>query len=77
MLATSGPGERVLSIGDSLHHDIAGGRVAGIDTLLVMGGVHADALPENADPTSLKAAIMAIAGRYGAIPDWAIPSFKW
>lgn len=77
MLAASGPGERVLSIGDSLHHDIAGGRLAGIDTLLVMGGVHADALPENADPTSLRAAIMAIAGRYGAIPDWAIPSFKW
>jgi HAD superfamily hydrolase (TIGR01459 family) len=77
MLAATGAGGRVLSIGDSLHHDIAGGRVAGIDTLLVMGGVHADALPEDADPPSLRAAIMAIAGRYGAIPDWAIPSFKW
>jgi HAD superfamily hydrolase (TIGR01459 family) len=77
MLAATAPKKRVLSIGDSLHHDIAGGRAAGIDTLLVMGGVHADELPKNADPAPLAEAILRIAGRYGATPDWAIPSFKW
>jgi HAD superfamily hydrolase (TIGR01459 family) len=77
MLAATGPGGRAISIGDSLHHDIAGGRAAGIDTLLVMGGVHADALSADADPASLSAAIGGIAGCHGAIPDWAIPSFKW
>lgn len=70
-------GGSTLAIGDSLQHDIAGGRAAGIDTLLVMGGVHADVLPANADQATLTAAIIGIAGRDGALPEWAIPSFKW
>ncbi|MFZ4539386.1 TIGR01459 family HAD-type hydrolase [Propionivibrio sp.] len=77
MLAATGAAGRALAIGDSLHHDIEGGRAAGIDTLLVMGGVHADVLPDNADQATLNAAIIGIAGRDGALPDWAIPSFKW
>lgn len=68
---------RALAIGDSMQHDIAGGRLAGIDTLLVMGGVHADVLPDNADQAALAAAIVGLAGRDGALPEWAIPSFKW
>jgi HAD superfamily hydrolase (TIGR01459 family) len=77
LMLAAAPKERVLAIGDSLHHDIAGGRAAGIDTLLVMCGVHADELPENADPAFLRAAIVGIAGHHGAIPDWAVPSLRW
>ena len=67
----------VLAVGDSLHHDIAGGAAAGIDTLLVMNGVHAGQLPANASPVLLQEAMQEIAGPDGALPDWAIPSFRW
>jgi len=42
-------GQRFLMIGDSLEHDIAGGAGAGWDTLLVEGGLYADAFAKN-DP---------------------------
>ncbi len=38
------PPARVLAIGDSLHTDIGGAHAAGIDSLWVLGGIHAAAL---------------------------------
>ena len=38
------PAARVLAIGDSLHTDIGGAAGAGIDSLWVLGGIHAAAL---------------------------------
>ena len=38
------PPARVLAIGDSLHTDIGGAQGAGIDSLWVLGGIHAAAL---------------------------------
>ena len=38
--------DRLLMVGDSLHHDIEGGANAGWDTLLIQAGVHAPDLPE-------------------------------
>jgi HAD superfamily hydrolase (TIGR01459 family) len=77
MLAATSSDARALAIGDSLHHDIAGGLAAGIDTLLVMGGVHAPVLSASSDPAILKDKIMSIAGPSGAMPDWATPYFRW
>jgi HAD superfamily hydrolase (TIGR01459 family) len=77
MLAESGPGSRVLAIGDSLHHDVAGGIAAGIDTLLILGGVHTEHFPENAELATLKDAMIRITGDDSTIPNWVIPSFKW
>jgi ribonucleotide monophosphatase NagD (HAD superfamily) len=42
-LEVIGNPKRVLCIGDSAEHDVAGGRGAGLDTLLVRTGVSADA----------------------------------
>lgn len=70
-------GRRTLAVGDSLHHDIAGGAAAGIDTLLVMNGVHAADLPGDASHGALAAAMRRIVGGGGALPDWATPSFRW
>ena len=36
--------ERILAAGDSLRTDIAGANAAGIDGVLVMGGLHAEEL---------------------------------
>ncbi|AEI92865.1 TIGR01459 family HAD-type hydrolase [Roseobacter litoralis] len=65
--AVLGPSERILCIGDSPEHDIAGGRAAGFATALVRTGLHAglseDALLEHCRAT--------------AMPDFIIPSFCW
>ena len=68
---------RTIAVGDSLHHDIAGGAAAGVDTLLVMNGVHAGVLPNDASQETLMTAMARIVGGKGVLPDWAVPSFRW
>ncbi|GAB5447656.1 TIGR01459 family HAD-type hydrolase [Gymnodinialimonas sp.] len=43
------PPERLLMVGDSLEHDIAGGDAAGWSTVFVRGGLHASAFSHGAD----------------------------
>jgi HAD superfamily hydrolase (TIGR01459 family) len=45
-----GDPERVLCIGDSAEHDVAGGRGAGLSTLLVQQGVSAKVAEQDIDP---------------------------
>ncbi len=52
---------RVLCIGDSAEHDVAGGRAAGLSTLLVQQGVSADMAEAELHPC----------------PDYIIQSFVW
>jgi HAD superfamily hydrolase (TIGR01459 family) len=66
--------QRVLMIGDSLDHDILGGRGAGILTLLVTSGVHREALVGAAD---LPASILRLAGSEARMPHWAIDRLVW
>jgi HAD superfamily hydrolase (TIGR01459 family) len=66
--------ERVLMIGDSLDHDILGGRGAGILTLLITSGVHRDAL---VGATDLPATLQRLAGSEARMPDWAIDRLAW
>lgn len=68
---------RTIAVGDSLHHDIAGGAAAGIDTLLVVSGVHADALSDQPGAEALMQAMVRIVGNGSALPDWVMPSFRW
>ncbi|MEQ8968677.1 MAG: TIGR01459 family HAD-type hydrolase [Azospirillaceae bacterium] len=74
------PDERVIAIGDSLQHDIAGGRAAGFATALVAGGIHRDALAEPlaaGDRAALDRALAPLAERHGAVPDFVLPAFVW
>jgi HAD superfamily hydrolase (TIGR01459 family) len=66
--------ERVLVIGDSVDHDIEGGRRAGMLTTLITSGVHAKAL---ADARDVSAAIRDLARDPMRAPDWAIPRLIW
>jgi HAD superfamily hydrolase (TIGR01459 family) len=66
--------ERVLVVGDSLDHDIEGGRRAGLPTALIASGVHAEAL---ADGRNLGAAIRDLAGDPMRMPDWAMTRLTW
>jgi ribonucleotide monophosphatase NagD (HAD superfamily) len=65
---------RVLVIGDSLDHDVEGGRRAGMLTALITSGVHAKALAGAADPG---AAIRALAGDPARLPHWAVTKLIW
>jgi HAD superfamily hydrolase (TIGR01459 family) len=53
--------KRILCIGDSAEHDVAGGRAAGFETLLVLQGVSAGHDPATLSPT----------------PDYVMDSFQW
>jgi ribonucleotide monophosphatase NagD (HAD superfamily) len=68
------PPERVLVIGDSLEHDIAGGRAAKMQTALVRSGVHRDALAKASDPPH---AIRKLAGSASRTPHWTIEHLAW
>jgi HAD superfamily hydrolase (TIGR01459 family) len=52
---------RILCIGDSAEHDVAGGRAAGFETLLVLQGVSAGHDPATLSPT----------------PDYVMERFQW
>jgi len=66
---------RILAIGDSLRTDIAGAANAGIDSLLIAGGVHAAEFNGNAglDLPRIKAAIK----ESGTHPIGVAPRFVW
>ena len=64
------PPHRIVAIGDSLEHDIAGGRRFGCLTAFVEAGIHAADL---AEPDGL----VRLCGKYGATPDFVIPKLLW
>lgn len=61
------PGDRILCIGDSIEHDIAGARAAGLKSALVRSGIlagHSDA------------ELAELYARCGAMPDFVLPAFS-
>lgn len=62
------PPERVLCIGDSPAHDVAGGRAAGHATALVRTGLH-EGIGD--------AELAALCQEEGAVPDFVIPRFAF
>jgi HAD superfamily hydrolase (TIGR01459 family) len=64
---------RLVAVGDSLAHDIAGGRSIGAATVLVEGGIHAAELALPDKPSALA----ALARDHGVAPDWVVPAFMW
>ncbi len=59
--------EKVLCIGDSIHHDIVGGHAAGLATALVRQGVHSDLSDE---------AMAAVLSKTGVHPTHFLESFS-
>ena len=56
-------------MGDSLRTDIAGAEAAGIDSLLVLNGIHQEELAGGD--------LESIVRRAGVRPTAAVPSFRW
>jgi HAD superfamily hydrolase (TIGR01459 family) len=68
---------RVAAIGDSLAHDVAGGKAAGLATVLVMSGIHESSFAGAADQAGRVAALRSLGAEAGEWPDWLIPAFRW
>jgi HAD superfamily hydrolase (TIGR01459 family) len=64
------PPGRIVAIGDSLEHDVAGGRHAGFRTAFVTGGIHAAEMAEIDGLGRLSA-------KFGVTPDWVLPRLAW
>ncbi len=67
-------GARLLMVGDSLEHDIAGAKAAGWDAVLVTGGLHAAAF-DGAAPQA--ETLSRLAKAEGApVPDYILPELR-
>lgn len=67
-----------IAVGDSLHHDIKGANIAGIQSALITGGIHATELGlvefgEVANQSSVNALTL----KYDAYPSYVLPAFSW
>ena len=66
-------------VGDSLEHDVAGANAAGIASLFVGGGIHADELGlSGASPQLLtETALARTFNTHGVQPSYSIERFIW
>lgn len=73
------PAERTLCIGDGMPTDIAGAAAAGLDALLVTGGIHAEelGLRPGAGQIPDPARVAALAARFGLPARAAVAAFVW
>ncbi len=71
------PPGRVATVGDSLEHDIGGGRRAGLATVLVAGGIHHESFAGVTDPDGCARALRSLGAAPETWPDWVVPSFRW
>lgn len=65
--------DRAIGVGDSLIHDIKGANDAGIDSLLILGGIHG----EEIDRPATVEGVEALSGKYGARPTHVADLFRW
>lgn len=68
---------RILVIGDSLYHDIAGAKTLNLDTAFVTSGIHSqnfkDGMPVDQKHRNLEHLIQ----NYGVRPEWAMDHLIW
>lgn len=70
------PPARVLAVGDSLAHDVAGAKGVGIAAALVVEGIHKDALGDPADD-GFGSRLQALVRREAAQPDYLLRRLAW
>lgn len=71
------PGASILAIGDSFGTDIAGANAAGLDSLMITGGIHAQKLGVEPFDLPEPGRLAALAAQYGARPTAAAAAFRW
>ena len=71
------PRSRILAVGDSLEHDIAGAVAMGLDAALVMGGIHKSRFDLSARPEVNRPALAQLLGEQAVRPRYVLPAFTW
>jgi HAD superfamily hydrolase (TIGR01459 family) len=71
------PRAEVLTIGDSIAHDVAGGAAMELDTALVMSGIHSRIFDPERGAGANRAALEELAREYRVLPRWVLPRFRW
>ena len=69
--------KRILAIGDSLHHDIAGASAAGFDSLFITDGIHRPELDLQADGAHMPVSLAKLYAQYGATPTYVARHLVW
>lgn len=72
-----GDRRRILAIGDSLRTDIAGARAAGIDSVLVASGIHAEEIGLKPGALADPGLLASLVARSGELPRAALAEFRW
>lgn len=75
-LAPTSPG-RVLAVGDSLSHDIAGAQGVGIASALVVEGIHHEELGDPKDGEAFDSRLAALERRHHVRPDYLLRRLAW
>jgi HAD superfamily hydrolase (TIGR01450 family) len=70
------PKDRVVHVGDSLHHDIAGANGCGIDSVLVAGGVHREELGTELGQVPDKLALEKLFETHSQTPTHVVPMLR-
>lgn len=71
-----GAESRLAMIGDNLETDIAGGRAFGLDTVLILGGVHREALRSEWGAMPDISALHQLWNEFGQVPTYALPALR-
>jgi HAD superfamily hydrolase (TIGR01459 family) len=71
------PHGEVLTVGDSIAHDVAGGAAMELDTALIMSGIHSRIFDAERGAGANRAALEELAREYGVLPRWVLPRFRW
>jgi len=72
-----GAGARVCAVGDTLHTDVRGARAAGLDSVLVTGGIHCAELGTAWGGTPDPLRLAELARHHGETPTAAMATFSW
>ena len=71
------PHAEVLTVGNSMAHDVAGGAAMELDTALIMSGIHGRIFDLERGVRANRAALEELAREYGVLPRWVLPRFRW
>lgn len=67
-----------IAVGDSLHHDIKGANVSGIESVFITGGIHGNELGLTCfDETASVDSVKSLAAKHDAFPSYVLSAFKW
>lgn len=71
------PAARVLMVGDGVHTDIAGAATAGIDSVLICGGIHAQVLGITPGDVPDASVLAAFLNEHSQSPRYAAARLRW